>query len=575
MSEVFLMRRHIRPAALAALAIFFALLTIVAQVAIDSPMSTARDGAVAVALKDGRILAIAGKDAAGTALDTAEFLGAGSALASKLSSPRTGHFAVTLDDGRVLVAGGRNAQGAIVNTTEIFDPVSESFSLASSSMLEARAGATATLLEDGRVFIAGGEGPSGVLASTEIFDPATGLFTPRAPMSTPRRAHAAAEASEIVLHLDHRVVIAGGNNGSADLASIELYDHVTNAMSTFGAAMANPRAGLTATPLLKGQILLAGGSIAGAPTAATEILDLPSSTLAPGPNMSQPRTGHFSVLLPDNNTVLMAGGATTSPAAEIFVSWQNQFTPFGALAAARTGIAAAATSANHLGVARIGGGSDANGAAGNATEKALFATVWPDKWDYQPGDHVLLSGTGYQPGETVNVVLEENPHVHDNVTRTVTAGPGGSFSNVDIYTVELHDLNIRFFLNATGQGSGQTAGTTFTDARNATSVISPTTAVIGVATPYTLTITNTSSGSPTGNIGAVCVSIPAGITVSATPTVTATDPGGISRSAGWTPTFVSGTSIGAYRSSANADDDINPYDGNDRANVHGNGHYRR
>jgi hypothetical protein len=316
-----------RAGALAALALFAALLTIVAQVAIDNPMSTARDGAVAVALKDGRILAIGGKDATGAALDTAEFIGAGSALASKLSSPRTGHIAVTLNDGRVLVAGGRNAQGAVVNTTEIFNPISETFSLASSSMLEARAGATATLLEDGRVFIAGGEGPGGVLASTEIFDPATGQFSPGAPMSTPRRGHAAAEASEIVLKQDHRVVIAGGNNGAADLASIELYDHVTNAMSVFPAAMANPRAGLTATPLLKGQILLAGGSIAGSATAATEILNLPSATLAPGPAMSQPRSGHFSTLLPDNNTVLMAGGATSSPAAEIFVSWQNQFRP--------------------------------------------------------------------------------------------------------------------------------------------------------------------------------------------------------------------------------------------------------
>ena len=164
------MRRHIQPAAIAALAICFTLLSIVGQVVIDNPMSTARDAAIAVALKDGRILAIGGKDAAGNALDTAEYLGAGSALVSKLASPRTGHIAVTLNDGRVLIAGGRNAQGAIVNTTEIFDPIAESFSLASSSMLEARAGATATLLEDGRVFIAGGEGPSGVLASTEIFE---------------------------------------------------------------------------------------------------------------------------------------------------------------------------------------------------------------------------------------------------------------------------------------------------------------------------------------------------------------------------------------------------------------------
>jgi len=56
------------------------------------------------------------------------------------------------------------------------------------------------------------------LASAEVYDPATGTFSPTGSMSTARNGHAA------TLMADGRVLIAGGGNDtSAYLASAELY----------------------------------------------------------------------------------------------------------------------------------------------------------------------------------------------------------------------------------------------------------------------------------------------------------------------------------------------------------------
>lgn len=57
------------------------------------------------------------------------------------------------------------------------------------------------------------------------------------------------------------------------------------------------------------------------------------------------------------------------------------------------------------------------------SDAATFAT---DKPDYQPGDVVIITGTGWQPGRVVQLYLEETPEVVPaDHTWTVTAYADG------------------------------------------------------------------------------------------------------------------------------------------------------
>ena len=141
-----------------------------------------------------------------------------------MKSGRWLHTATLLQDGRVLVLGGRSPNDSVYASAEIYDPATGRFSSAG-SMDEGRQQHTATLLQDGRVFIAGGYWSDGqnwrVLSSTEMYDPATGTFSPIGSMGAPREGHTA------TLLDDGRVLFVGGedigSNGGVGVTSAVLY----------------------------------------------------------------------------------------------------------------------------------------------------------------------------------------------------------------------------------------------------------------------------------------------------------------------------------------------------------------
>src|ERR1700686_5346550 len=117
-----------------------------------APMSSARAGASAVLLKDGRIL-ITGGDAGSGALASADLFNTDGTIspAPPMNIARSGHLSLVLQDGRVLVAGGTTSGGGAINAAEIYDPVANSWTTVASGMVEARSNATVTVLQDGRV----------------------------------------------------------------------------------------------------------------------------------------------------------------------------------------------------------------------------------------------------------------------------------------------------------------------------------------------------------------------------------------------------------------------------------------
>jgi hypothetical protein len=85
-------------------------------------------------------------------------------------------------------------------------------------MTTARAAHTATLLPNGQVLVAGGKGDNYVsLASAELYDPATGVWTPTSSMSTARAYYTA------TLLPDGQVLVAGGLGDGVSLPTAELY----------------------------------------------------------------------------------------------------------------------------------------------------------------------------------------------------------------------------------------------------------------------------------------------------------------------------------------------------------------
>jgi hypothetical protein len=201
------------------------------------------------------------------------------------------------------------------------------------NMSTARNVAFATLLANGKVLVAGGFNPpsgTSTVASAELYDPDTGLFSPTGSMSTARRAHTAA------LLPNGTVLVAGGRNPPDFLASAELYDPGTGLFSSTG-SMSTARNFFTATVLPNGKVLVAGGCNSVC-VASAELYDPDTGLFSPTGSMSTAREAHAATLLP-NGTVLVTGGdngTTAFAGAELYDPDTGLFSPTGSMSAART-----------------------------------------------------------------------------------------------------------------------------------------------------------------------------------------------------------------------------------------------
>src|SRR5208282_5920714 len=132
----------------------------------------------------------------------------------------SGLTATVLGDDTVLLAGGINSLGKSVSAAELYDPALGGF-IKLPAMKKARSHHTATLLANGKVLIAGGENSSVPLASLEIFDPASGKVTETGSLN---QARTLASAS-MLLDLNGDVLIEGGRDANGiDLDTAEEFD---------------------------------------------------------------------------------------------------------------------------------------------------------------------------------------------------------------------------------------------------------------------------------------------------------------------------------------------------------------
>ena len=89
-------------------------------------------------------------------------------------------------------------------------------------------------------------------------------------------------------------------------------------------------------------------------------------------------------------------------------------------------------------------------------------TVATDKGDYYPGETVIITESHFLPDESVQLLLHEEPNIHPDLTFLTTADATGNIINSD-YVLEEHDRGAAITLTATGQTSGLSTQTAFTD----------------------------------------------------------------------------------------------------------------
>lgn len=231
-----------------------------------------------------------------------------------LLAPRIGAEAVALPDGRVLVIGGW-VDGRPSATTEIFDPATRR-SVAGPALDGPRANAAVVALTDGRILIAGGYDGRNMRADAEIFDPTTGRSSPTGALNGAR------SGATGTLLADGRVLIAGGGRAERQpriaLASAEIFDPATGRFSPAG-SMGQGRYKHGAVRLDNGDVLIVGGSDErdyGGKLTSVERFDAARGRFAPAGDLADPRfkLGDTLLLLPGNRILVAAGG--TAP--EIF-----------------------------------------------------------------------------------------------------------------------------------------------------------------------------------------------------------------------------------------------------------------
>jgi hypothetical protein len=219
---------------------------------------------------------------------------------------RSSHTAILLNNGKVLISGGAvDAEGFLDAGPELYDPSTGAFGpveLAGRTMGGHRS--VATPLFNGKILIVGGVRNS----AATLYDPATNTVESLSFLTPPQT---------VALHTatllpTGKVLIAGGLNEDYDFWDRpKLYDPGTGTFQTTQSFL-TPRYNHTATPLLGGLVLIAGG----AHTSTAELFDPYTETFRLTGSMASSPEDHTATLL-NNGTVLITGGNTAT--AEIYL----------------------------------------------------------------------------------------------------------------------------------------------------------------------------------------------------------------------------------------------------------------
>lgn len=357
-------------------------------------------------------------------------------LTGNMVATRQYHTLSVLPDGTALAVGGYYYESGehYLNSSEIYTPLTNTWAATNGSMTTARRYHTATVLLDGRVLVAGGENGTGTTNSAEIFDPATGLWTPTGSLNQSRYRHTATRLQ------DGRVLVVGGCYTMTVTSCTIVTEIFDPASGTWEVGPNLPsgqgRMNHTATLLQDGSVLVAGGYapkvsdfnlaksynnayryIPGGTT--WSLVGTMSATAAP-----RGRSQHNAVLRRDGKVLFVGGYYFYDPligdteegylsSSEVYDPVANTWTDlYKPLAAPRSGMAAVLDAEGSF----ILLGGDLNGATSDV--EYLDINSGSDNWHYLfgelnvqrrfhaaavlPGGVILVAGGRDQDGNVVN-----------------------------------------------------------------------------------------------------------------------------------------------------------------------------
>lgn len=371
-------------------------------------LNSPRADFAAVALKDGRALVTGGRNETDQSFSSTYVFDPGTETWTKvglLGKARTSPAIAVLPDGRVLVAGGyfrvkpsygsadpgavlaafhppslRATEsggpglndieppnvGAALATAELYDPATGTWS-ATGPMKFARFGAAAVTLTDGRVLVVGsGDTQSGVtvddraLDTAEIFDPASGRFTPVGGLPDIDRAaldKAGVPGANPVpdgppQFQDVGNLVASSDGGAVLIAHTGSWKHVGDITRSFRfdagsggwteigqtyVLISEPTektlvtlgvralGGASVARLPGGGVLVAGGAGDSKPanrgyatftSEAADLYDPAANSWTPVAPMPEARAGGASVVLADGSVLIIGGHAESPPAGD-------------------------------------------------------------------------------------------------------------------------------------------------------------------------------------------------------------------------------------------------------------------
>jgi hypothetical protein len=339
-----------------------------------------------------------------------------------------------MPNGKVLVAGGSDRSGIALASAEIYDPSTEVWSL-TSSLPTPRSRQATILANDGKVYlIAGNTGSSSILdetSSIEAFDASTETWSHAGNLLMPRQNHTA------TLLLDSTILITGGYLNDI-LSECEIFDPRTG-MSRKVAPMKLARHDHNAVLLSDGKVLVLGGRDGGAGSTyinECEVYDPTSNTWSVITPMHDGRIS-ASVVQFSDGSILVAGGrnspTTIATGAEMFdystSSW-NSIAPILQPCNWQAGILMPHD--RYMFTGGYGGGDLYTDIILNSTPKCEWYDQGHQSWYYAPTMNLLRSEHG---GVYIHQVTS------DELPKDMLLVAGGiTYSNTFTETCEVLDV---------------------------------------------------------------------------------------------------------------------------------------